>query len=293
MATKKSAIVVLGGGAARGYAHIGVLEILEEEYRIEGIVATSMGSIIGGLYACGYRTGEIHELACEIDALDFLAYLKMDVVRGGLVRSNKLHKYLSDLTRNIKIENLRIPFRTVAFDLVSRKSILFDQGDLAAAMISSSSLPFIFKPYEYGKYRFADGGIQYPLPIEFTHLFDRKNTVIAVSVLPPIELQTSLIDIDATDSDANDSSTSFYLGIQSMEYMQAYLSRRTLESTKPDILISAYDESMEGWDFTKADDFYRLGLACAREQLDSSQDTIAQYLKKPDQMIDYIKNLLR
>ncbi len=293
MATKKSAIVVLGGGAARGYAHIGVLEVIEAEYKIEGIIGTSMGSIIGGLYACGYRTDEILEIANDIDALDYLSYLKMDVVRGGLVRRAKLHKYLSELTHNIKIENMRIPFRTLAFDLVSRKSILFDQGDLASAMISSSSLPFIFKPYEYGGYEFVDGGIQHPLPVEFIGLFDKPRHVIAVNVLPPIELQAARIDIEKTLFQSDRAQTSFYQGIRSTEYMQAFLSRRSIEHTKPDILISAYSEELEGWDFNKADEFYQLGLDAAQEQLESKRDTVAQFLKNPDHVIDYLKELLR
>ncbi len=293
MATKKSAIVVLGGGAARGFAHIGVLEAIESEYRIEGIIGTSMGSIIGGLYACGYRPQEILEIANDIDALDYLTYLKMDVVRGGLVRRTRLHKYLAGLTHDIRIENMRIPFRTVAFDLVSKKSILFDQGDLAAAMIASSSLPFIFKPYEYGEYRFVDGGIQHPLPVEFIGLFEKSRRVIAVNVLPPIELQTSLIDMNATMSDAGESATSFYQGIRSTEYMQAFLSRRSLEHTRPDILISAYSDKLEGWDFNKPNEFYQLGLDCAHDQLDNQKDTLSQFLKNPDHMIDYLKDLLR
>ncbi len=262
MATKKSAIVVLGGGAARGFAHIGVLEAVEKAYDIRGIIGTSMGSIIGGLYACGYKSTEILQFAQDINPLEMLTYLKMDVVRGGLVRRTKLHDYLSELTHDIKIQYLHIPFRTVAFDLVSRKSILFDQGDLADAMIASSSLPFIFKPYEYGDYRFVDGGIQYPLPVEFARLFDKKYEVIAVNVLPPIENQTALYDpesIVAIDEDL-ERATSFYQGIRSTEYMQAFLSLRSLNYTQPDILISAYDESLEGWDFMKADAFYRLGL---------------------------------
>ncbi|MEM5947413.1 patatin-like phospholipase family protein [Spirochaetia bacterium 38H-sp] len=178
--------LVLSGGGAKGFAHIGVLKALEElGMRPNLIVGTSMGAIVGGLYCSGMSVNELEEFArnFDIDAyLEGFAYHVPDtipfinIVRAGEAIKNlmtstgmdggrKLYELFKKLTHDAKIEELKPSFCCNALDLVSGEQRIFDSGSLADAMRASMSFPGIFSPWEIDGGLFVDGGIVDNMPV--------------------------------------------------------------------------------------------------------------------------------
>jgi NTE family protein len=156
--------LALGGGAARGLAHLGVLKVLEEAgLRADYVCGTSAGSIVGALYAGGYSWDEIVEVTRTLDWADMV---KPVFPKMGLVRADRLEKRLDALLGDRTIEQLDVPFRAVAVDLVQGEQYVFDSGPVARAVRASSSIPGIFEPVEYEGRMLVDGGVLNDVPID-------------------------------------------------------------------------------------------------------------------------------
>lgn len=198
VARGETVALALSGGGARGFAHIGILQALEEE-QIEPdlIVGCSMGAVIGGLYAAGYSAEQLKVMALTTDWSDlfldrparrnlFLAQKETTSrhilalrFRGlapdvplALSNGQKLSDMLFDLTQRApyqpwpSFDDLKIPFRAVATDLVSGKPIVFSEGDLAEALRASISMPLVFAPYRLDTLALVDGGVMENIPVE-------------------------------------------------------------------------------------------------------------------------------
>lgn len=158
--------LVLSGGSAYGYAHIGVLEILQENnIPIDVITGTSMGALVGGLYCAGVTTQQMREILSKFSRRKFIDINPFLLTDGGLLLGTKVEKFLKGIVGNITIENLKIPFRAVATDLESGKKFLFKKGSLVQAIRSSISVPGIFKPVRMGGMCLVDGGNSDNLPV--------------------------------------------------------------------------------------------------------------------------------
>lgn len=163
---KKRFGLALGGGAARGFAHIGVLKALDEAGLKPAFVAgTSVGSLIGALYCAGLSWQQIWQEAEELDWPDLV---KVTMPTMGLVNPDKLETLVDSLvarlTAGTTIEELPIPFRAVAVDLVSGKETILASGPVGRAVRASCSIPGIFTPLDDGKRLLADGGVVNNLP---------------------------------------------------------------------------------------------------------------------------------
>jgi NTE family protein len=156
--------LALGGGAARGLAHLGVLKVLEEAgLRADYVCGTSAGSIVGALYAGGYSWDEIVEVTRTLDWADIV---KPVFPKMGLVRADRLEKRLDALLGDRTIEELAIPFRAVTVDLVQGEQFVFDSGPVARAVRASSSIPGVFEPVEFEGRVLVDGGLLNDVPID-------------------------------------------------------------------------------------------------------------------------------
>ena len=209
--------VALSGGGARGFAHIGVLEALEDlNIPIDYIAGTSMGSIIGGLYASGLTTQKLrraveHEIDWNralnyTDDRDLLSYREKQTQRrffqlelgidkkglaapAGFINGQELFMELKRLTRNINIDDfakLPIPFKTVATDLNTAQPYLLEKGDLALALRASMAVPFAFAPVEIDGHLLADGGIVNNIPVDIVRKMG-ADIVIAIDISTPLE----------------------------------------------------------------------------------------------------------
>ena len=171
--------LALGGGAARGFAHIGVIQVLEENGLAPDLVAgTSAGSLVAALYASG-RNG--NELAVLADAMDETAFADWSYPGRGLIRGEALAKFVRDKTGRRDIEQMRIPLGIAATDLDSGQGILFRRGDTGTAVRASSAVPAVFQPVRIGTHEYVDGGLSAPVPVH--HARDMgAEFVIAVDI---------------------------------------------------------------------------------------------------------------
>ena len=156
--------LVLGGGGAKGFAHIGVIKMLEAQGIIPDIVVgTSAGSVVGSLYAAGYSGFQLQELGF---ALDTGTIRDMTLASHGVVKGEKLQSYINQLVKHRPIEKLNKSFGAVATDLTTGRTVLFRSGNTGQAVRASSSVPGVFQPTVIGGRRYVDGGVVSPVPVE-------------------------------------------------------------------------------------------------------------------------------
>jgi NTE family protein len=160
---KKRVGLVLGGGGARGFAHIGVLKFLEEKkIPIDYVSGTSIGAVIGALHCLGYKATEIEDL---VKATNFNFLFDLGPPRKGLIKGEKLEEFLRTLFKGKKFSDLKKPLYMVACDLKNSQKVIFNRGDLAKAARASISIPGIFMPVINKNRILVDGGVLDDLPI--------------------------------------------------------------------------------------------------------------------------------
>ena len=171
--------IALGGGAAKGFAHIGVIKMLEANGFTPAVVAgTSAGSVVGALYASGMTAFELQEKAV---ALDEAKIRDLQWSSGGLVLGQKLEDYVNEQVQRKPLEQLSKPFVAVATRLEDGERTVFARGNTGQAVRASSSIPGVFQSVGIGKYHFVDGGITSPVPVDAARQLG-ADVVIAVDI---------------------------------------------------------------------------------------------------------------
>jgi len=175
--------LALGGGAARGFAHIGVIQVLEESgIRPEMVAGTSAGSLVAALYASGKSGTEMASLALGMDEG---AITDWSFPTRGLIRGEALARYVREHTGGRPIEQLPLPLGIVATDLDTGLAVLFQRGDTGSAVRASSAVPAVFQPVRIGTREYVDGGLVSPVPVRFARQMGAE-LVVAVDIsLPP------------------------------------------------------------------------------------------------------------
>lgn len=180
--------LVLSGGAARGFAHIGVIKVLEEAgIRPDLIVGASAGSIVATLYASGMSVRELEAAARDADGAmvsdaNWLRLIRLQAL--GVVAGNALHRFVAQRTGGKRFEEMVIPLAVVATNLSSGGVTAFTRGDASHAVHASSAIPGVFEPVEINGRLYADGGLSSPLPVATARRLGAR-TVIAVDVVYP------------------------------------------------------------------------------------------------------------
>ena len=176
--------LALGGGAARGFAHIGVIQVLEEAgIRPDLVVGTSAGSLVAALYASG-KNGQ--ELAALARSMDEGAITDWSFPGRGLIRGEALARYVREHTGARPIEQMKLPLGIVATDLDSGAGILFQRGDTGMAVRASSAVPAVFQPVRIGSREYVDGGLVSPVPVRYARQMGAQ-LVVAVDISSPPE----------------------------------------------------------------------------------------------------------
>lgn len=161
----KDVTLVLSSGGPRGWAYIGAIEELESRgYNITSVAGTSIGSLIGGIYAAG-RLADVKEWLFSLDAWKVFSLMDLSISRNHLVKGDKVINALKDIVPDVNIEDLPIPYRAVAADLYTGEEVVFDRGPLFEAVRASISIPSLFRPVKYGFRTLVDGGIVNTMPI--------------------------------------------------------------------------------------------------------------------------------
>lgn len=174
--------LALGGGGARGIAHIGVIKVLEKyKIPIDFIAGTSAGALIGGMYAATKNIKKIEKLAHEVSYKDFIRAFSDPSLASGLIKGNKVIEYIEKLIGKIKVEETKIPFHAVAADIISGQPVIIRKGSLAESIRASCSMPGIFQPFKKGKKFLVDGGFVHPVPVQTARRMGASK-VIAVNL---------------------------------------------------------------------------------------------------------------
>lgn len=177
--------IVLGAGASKGFAHIGVLKILEaNQIPIHMIVGTSAGSFVGSLYAYGYNAFQLQKMSLAIEKSDIV---DLTIPDNGFIKGEKLEEYINRLVNNTPLEKMRIPFYAVATDLLNGQEVVFGKGNTGNAVRASCSIPGIFRPVNIGGRLYADGGIVSPVAVEAARRMG-ADIVIAVDISSDIDV---------------------------------------------------------------------------------------------------------
>lgn len=171
--------LALGGGAAKGYAHIGVIQALEENgIKAKIITGTSAGSLVGSLYAYGYTPTQLRQIAYQMDEMNLADFT---LNSNGLIKGTRLQQFVNSKVKNTPLQKLKTPFTAVATDLDSGQSIGLNNGDTGIAVRASCSIPNIFMPVKMNGHRYVDGGLSAPVPVSYTRQAG-ANFVIAVDI---------------------------------------------------------------------------------------------------------------
>ena len=157
--------LALGSGGAKGLAHIGVIKSLEKHnIPIDYIAASSIGSIMGGHYACFKDIKKLEDEVFHFDRRKGVGLFDF-TVKGGIVKGKKTEKYISELLENATFQDLKIPLSIVATDFNSAESVIFSKGNLTKAIRASIAVPAIYQPIFYMDKLLADGGLSNPVPV--------------------------------------------------------------------------------------------------------------------------------
>jgi NTE family protein len=173
--------LALGGGAARGFAHVGVIQVLEEAgLKPDFVVGTSAGSLVAALYASGRNSHQLQQVAETMEEATFADWT-LPIFSRGMLRGEALARYVNAQVGNKLIEQMPVPLGIVATDLNTGLGVLFQRGDTGTAVRASSAVPALFLPVKIGTQEYVDGGLVSPVPVRYAKQMGAE-LVIAVDI---------------------------------------------------------------------------------------------------------------
>jgi len=189
--------LALGGGAARGFAHIGVIKALESQgINADIVVGTSAGSVVGAMYAAGNNGFALQKMALEMDEATISDWsLPLFAKTSGVLKGDALQAYVNRMVAQTPIEKLKKPFGAVATDLSTGQAVLFQRGNTGVAVRASSAVPAVFQPVRINDRSYVDGGLVAPVPVRFAREMG-ADLVIAVNISQQPETQNGNSTID-------------------------------------------------------------------------------------------------
>jgi len=281
---KKTVSLVLGSGGARGYAHIGVIEVLEEAgYEIRSISGSSMGALVGGLYAAG-KLQAYKAWVLTLDIFDVLKLIDFSFATTGVIKGDRVFDILEQLVgKDVKIENLPVDFTAVATNIDTQKEIWFQEGDLLTAIRASIAIPTVFTPVTAQKQLLVDGGILNPLPT-VPLLSDNNDLLIAVNLNGEKKADKKIMKQTHKEERVQDKLKEFlqknffekkeqsemnYFTIVSktIETMQNLITRYELAAHQPDIVIDIPKNLCGFYEFHEAEKIIAYGREVAKQKL--------------------------
>lgn len=282
---EKVVSLVLSSGGARGIAHIGVIEELERRgYTIGSISGTSMGALVGGIYAAGglklYK-----EWMLTLNRMDVFSLVDFTISGRGLVKGEKVLTEMKKIIPDMNIEDFSIPFAAIATDIINGKEIIFDKGSLYEAIRASVSVPTVFTPFEYNGLKLVDGGVLNPVPI--SRVVRSENDILVtvdVNSIIPFKRKKKMQEISEEKNLAKDKRFRKYVNLFSDKFnslipktekdklgyfnivnkttslMIHQISRMAIENGKPDVLVNIPQEAFGVFDFYKTEEIIQLGV---------------------------------
>ena len=284
----KKAALVLSGGGARGMAHIGVIEELERRnYEIVSVTGTSMGSVVGAVYAMG-KLEEFKAWLYSLDKLKVFRLMDFTLSKQGLLKGEKVLNKMKELMEDRNIEDLDIPYAAVAVDLLNKREVVFREGKVYDAIRASIAIPGILTPVKTNKTLLVDGGVMDNVPVKHVQRH-ADELIIAVEVNGDIRMEK-----EPATKEAQEDQRFFlqkqlgglyeYLGIKgqpkseeklgyldlinrTISLMTHEMGLLSLEKYPPDILIEVSGEGCGIFDFYKAKEIVERGIRAAERVL--------------------------
>ncbi|MCA1757769.1 MAG: patatin-like phospholipase family protein [Bacteroidales bacterium] len=283
---KKKVALVLSGGGARGIAHIGAIEeLLDNGFEITSVAGTSMGAMVGSVYAMG-KLEEYKDWLLSLDKMKIFKLVDFTFSSQGLIKGDRVLTEMKKFIEDTRIEDLKIPFAAVSADLLNRKEVVFTEGSVYEAIRASIAIPTIFTPVTKEKSLLVDGGVMNNIPIDHVkRTKGDKLVVVNVNANIPIdkpaepkkvseeknsiykkkiaEFQEFLQDV--FNSDREEKLGYFDLIDKTIGLMIYHNAQSAIEKHSPDILIEVSRDACATYDFYKAGDLVEIGRHAARK----------------------------
>jgi NTE family protein len=276
----KKVSLVLSSGGARGMAHIGVIDgLIEKGFTISSIAGSSIGSVIGGIYAQG-RLQDYKEWICELDKLAVLKLIDFTISQQGIIKGDRVFQEMSQFIEDKPIEELDIPFAAVATDLLNHQEKVFTSGSLFEALRASIAIPTILTPHTVDGIQLVDGGVFNPLPVD--HVRRSEGDILVVADLnspakkPQRKKKTEIKagennnylrqmlekvqSIFRSGEEDHEEKLSYFNFInKSIDVMQVRIASLLMEQYKPDIHIMIPRNACGSFEYHRAEEMIALG----------------------------------
>ncbi|MEY3611208.1 MAG: family protein RssA [Pseudomonadota bacterium] len=254
--------LALGGGAARGFAHVGVIQVLEEAgLRPSQMAGTSAGSLVAALYASGKTPAELVRVAESMQEAEITDWM-LPILNRGALRGEALAKYVNAQVGGKTLEQMQIPLGIVATDLGSGQPITFRRGNTGTAVRASSAVPAVFQPVRLGDREYVDGGLVSPVPVLQAREMG-ANFVIAVDI--------------SSDPEGNPHGDTFQILMQTFAIMGKSIN--TLALKEADVVIRPALSGVKSADFSARLRAIEAGRAAMRAALPALKVRLAQFEK--------------
>lgn len=252
--------LVLGGGAARGFAHVGVIRTLEKEkIPIDLIVGTSVGSLVGAIYADQANSFELEWKAFSLEKEDIFDFSILRATKGP-IKGDRLEKFVQEHVSAKEIENLKIPFIALAVDLNTGEEVLLDQGSIAKAVRASSSIPGVFEPLKYQDRLLVDGGVLGNIAPEVAR---RKGADVVITV----DIGKNVVNYDTNNVVS--------ITLQAIKIMSNKISQYKQKDT--DILIQPDVGDVDMLDFSRKKECMLAGIAATESKIEEIKKVISKW----------------
>jgi len=252
--------LVLGGGAARGFAQVGVIRVLEEEgIPIELVVGTSVGSLIGAIYTANPDSRNLEAIAFQLERDDLLDFSLLSI-KKGLIIGDRLERFVAEKVPVSRIEELKLPFAAVATDIRSGERVILNSGPLARAVRASCALPGVFQPVEMNGNLLVDGGVLESLPVPTAKALGANITIA-------VDIGVRIKDIQVSDF--------VTIMIQAIAISGAEKRRRNAEEA--DVLIHPDVDGVGAFDFSQKERCMKSGIQAARAAIPAIRQVLKAY----------------
>ncbi|MDO9581181.1 MAG: patatin-like phospholipase family protein [Bacteroidales bacterium] len=281
---KQSVSLVLSSGGSKGLAQIGVINELEKQgFQISSVSGSSIGSVIGGLYAMG-KLPEFTVWVKTLDRKTIWGLMDFTISTHGLLKGVKAFDEMKTFIPDMNIEEMDISFVAVATDILNEKEVVFNSGSFYEAIRASIAIPTLLTPVKYKDTILVDGGVLIPIPIE--HVVRKNNDILVVVNL----YGDKIVELEKPNSSNNNQNYTKLNGLiktitrlvvsgdkRSLGYysllkattlaMVHKIAKQNIEIFKPDILINIPYDSSDTFDFHKAEELIKLGEVAANEAI--------------------------
>lgn len=278
--TGRRVALALAGGGARGVAHIGAIEELERRgYEIAAVAGTSMGALVGGMYAAGHLE-EFKEWMCSLDRYKVFGLVDFTFSAEGLVKGSRVIDAMKELIPDMRIKQMRLPFTAVSADLLTGREVVIERGGLYDAIRASIAIPSVFRPVHRDGMVLTDGGIVNPMPVNRVRR-EAGDLLVAVDVCAPFAVEGSGAvggSVPAAGVNAIGAgraalrklpSLNYYkLITASTEIMTQHLTRLMCRLYRPDVLVELPADRFGLFEFYRSREIAEAGAAAARQALD-------------------------